>query len=466
MGKQNLLLLTDSYKLSHYKQYPANTSNVYSYFESRAGAKYKTTTFFGLQYYLYKYLVGRVVTRGDIEVAANIAKTHFNSDALFYKEGWEYILKEHDGHLPISIKAVPEGTKVPESNVMMTIENTDPNCWWLPNYLETLLVMLWYPSTVATTSGHVRDLIKLGLEETGDIAGLPFKLHDFGFRGSTSVESAGIGGLAHLVNFMGTDTIAALTTGMEYYDSGCAGFSIPASEHSTITSWGEDGELEAFRNMLKQYPTGLVACVSDSFDITAACSDLWGTKLKDEVLAREGCLVVRPDSGDIVPTVLHVLDTLGEKFGTYENDKGYRTLNDKVRVIQGDGCTPETISQVVRNMVREKWSVDNIAFGMGGGLLQRLDRDTQRFAFKCSSVVVDGKERDVYKRPATDPTKNSKRGRLALVREDGQLTTIREEDLGNREDHLKEVFRDGEILITEEWGNIRDRAAGLAPVSA
>lgn len=457
--EDNIILMTDSYKLSHYKQYPQGTKNVYSYFESRVGATFPYTVFFGLQYFLRKYLSGRVVTKQKIEQAAAITAMHMGSErGTFNREGWEYIEEKYNGFLPIRIKAVPEGTKVPTGNVMMTIEALDPKCYWLVNYLETLLVQVWYPSTVATISNVVRNVIENGLETSGDVAGLPFKLHDFGFRGVSSVESAGLGGLAHLVNFMGTDTLAAITTGMEFYDSGVCGFSIPASEHSTITSWGEAGEVDAFRNMLTQYPTGLVACVSDSFDIDRACTELWGRELKAEVLGRDGVLVVRPDSGEIVPMVLNVLNRLGAEFGTYRNEKGYSVLNDKVRVIQGDGCTPETIQNVVDAMLRNGWSIDNIAFGMGGGLLQKVDRDTQRFAFKCSSITINGEEVDVWKRPASDPTKNSKRGRLKLVYTDrGGYNTVRADAPGH--DVLHTVFERGEVTRLDTLDDIRKRAA-------
>lgn len=460
MDAENIILLTDSYKLSHYKQYPPATSEVYSYFESRVGAEYPETVFFGLQYLMRKFLNGQVVTRERIEVAANLARIHMGEvDGAFNREGWEHILNKHNGRLPIEIKAVPEGTRVPTGNVMMTIRNTDPECYWLPNYLETLLVQVWYPSTVATLSHQAREVIKDGLIRSGgDLGGLPFKLHDFGFRGVSSVDSAGIGGLAHLVNFMGTDTLAALQCGIEYYDSGVCGFSIPASEHSTITSWGREGEVDAFRNMLTSYPTGLVACVSDSFDIDKACSEYWGTELKDEVLNREGTVVVRPDSGDIVPMVLNVLTRLREKFGGYETDKGYRVLVDQIRVIQGDGCSLETITQVVDAMVQNNWSIDNIAFGMGGGLLQKVDRDTQRFAFKCSNIVIDGEDREVFKQPASDPTKNSKRGRLKLIYTDKEGYKTVEESGPDNDDILKTVFRDGEVTRLWTFDDVRGRA--------
>ena len=462
----NIILLTDSYKLSHYKQYPEGTENVYSYFESRVGANMPYTVFFGLQYFLRRYLTGRVVTKEKIEQAAAVAAMHMGSETgTFNREGWEYIEQKYNGFLPIRIKAVPEGTKVPTGNVMLTIEALDPKCFWLVNYLETLLVQVWYPCTVATISHGVRQTIQKGLEVTGgDMNGLPFKLHDFGFRGVSSVESAGVGGLAHLVNFQGGDTLAAIGCGMEYYDSGMCGFSIPASEHSTITSWGKDHEVDAFRNMLQKYPTGLVACVSDSFDIDHACSELWGNELKDEVLSRDGTLVVRPDSGEIVPMVLNVLRRLWDAFGGITNKQGFRTLHDKVRVIQGDGCTPETIRQIIDAMVSHQWSINNIAFGMGGGLLQKVDRDTQRFAFKCSSVTVNGEEREVFKQPKSDPAKNSKAGRLKLVEfEDGTIVTVGVNQLPSQDDKLVTVFERGEVKRLYTFDEVRSLAAQSLP---
>ena len=459
----NIILLTDSYKLSHYKQYPQGTNTVFSYFESRVGANYPYTVFFGLQYFIRRYLQGQVVTQEKLEQAAAVARIHMGDAAgTFNREGWQYIIDKYNGFLPIRIRAVPEGLRVPTGNVLMTIENTDPKCFWLTNFLETLLVQVWYPTTVATQSNYCREMILEALEKTGTPALVDFKLHDFGFRGVSSVESAGIGGLAHLVNFKGTDTIAALGVGMEYYDAGMAGFSIPASEHSTITSWGEANEVDAYRNMLTQYPNGLMACVSDSFDISRACTELWGKELKEEVLKRNGVLVVRPDSGEIVSSVLNVLTRLGDAFGTYTNEKGYRVLNDKVRVIQGDGCTPETIKAVINAMIAAGWSLDNVAFGMGGGLLQKVDRDTQRFAFKCSAIQQNGQWRDVFKRPKSDPTKNSKGGRITLVEDKttGEMRTIRMEDFSAHgcTDLMRTVFENGEFTHLDVFDNIRRRA--------
>ena len=442
--QNNILLLTDSYKLSHYKQYPSGTSHIYSYFESRGG-KFEQVTFFGLQYLLKEYLAGEVVTQAKIDQAAKLYAAHFGSETLFNREGWQYILEKYQGRLPIRIKAVAEGAVIPTHHVLMTVENTDPKCYWLSNFLETLLVQLWYPCTVATTSKAVRSLILSYLEKTGDPSLIDFKLHDFGFRGVSSVESAGIGGAAHLVNFMGTDTVTALTFIQEYYQpDSMFGFSIPAAEHSTITSWKQEGELEAYRNMLDQYPEGLVAVVSDSYDVYHACEKLWGEALKEKILARNGTLVVRPDSGVPKDVVLKVTEILGEKIGYTINEKGYKVLVPQIRVIQGDGVNYESIGEILENLAVNGWSADNITFGMGGALLQKVHRDTQKFAFKCSCATVDGQDRLVFKDPITDHGKKSKKGRLKLTLKDNEYHTVNLDEEG--EDLLVTVFENGEIL--------------------
>ncbi|MBS0204987.1 MAG: nicotinate phosphoribosyltransferase [Planctomycetes bacterium] len=450
----NICWLTDSYKVSHYKQYPPGTTRVYSYFESRSGSVHPATTFFGLQYWLKQYLVGPVVTQQKIDEAEELFNLHFGGQ-VFNRAGWEYIFRTHGGLLPIEIKAVPEGTVVGESNVLMTVENTDPKLFWLTNYLESLLVQVWYPSTVATQSRAMKSVILRSLEQTGDPGQIDFKLHDFGFRGVTCPEQAAMGGAAHLVNFRGTDTVAGLVLLRKFYAEPVAGFSIPAAEHSTITSWGRDHEVEACRNMLTQYPTGLVATVSDSYDIFNCCANIWGGVLKQDVLARDGVLVVRPDSGYPPTVVVQVLQILGEKFGVTVNAKGYKVLHPKVRVIQGDGIDFKMLGLILAAMQTSGWSADNIAFGSGGGLLQKLNRDTQRFAFKCSSATVNGEERDVFKQPMTDAGKKSKSGRLKLVRSeaDGRLTTVPIAD--PRPDELQFVYRNGELLLNQSLHEIR-----------
>ena len=457
----NFLLRTDSYKFTHWKQYPPGTTRIYSYLESRGGM-FPATVFFGLQYYLKAYLQGPRFTASDIETADQFCRQHFGAD-LFNRDGWRRLLEKYGGCLPVRIKAVAEGTVVPTHNVLVTIENTDPEFPWLPNYLETLLLKVWYPTTVATLSREIKKIIGGFLERTGDPSLLPFKLHDFGYRGVSSEETAALGGAAHLVNFQGTDTVAGIVLLQDiYHVTGMPAHSIPASEHSTMTAWGKEHEVDAYRNMLTSYPTGLVACVSDSYNIFNACEKIWGELLKPDVMHRQGTLVIRPDSGDPIQVLAKVFDILGEKFGYETNTKGYRVLPPCVRVIQGDGVNMFTIQNMLYQLAKfHGWSADNIAFGMGGALLQQLNRDTQKFAFKSSAAKVDGQWRPVFKDPITDPGKNSKKGRLALVEpKPGDFQTIEEVsgDTFEAEDQLLTVFENGEVK--REWGldEIRKRA--------
>jgi nicotinamide phosphoribosyltransferase len=459
----NLLLRTDSYKFTHWKQYPPGTEQVYSYFESRGG-KWPEVVFFGLQYYVKKYLEGPVVTRQAIDEAEEMVGRHFGDKSLFNRRGWEYLLWTHEGRLPLLIRAVPEGTPVPTHNVLMTVENTDPVCYWLPNYVETLLVQVWYGSTVATQSREMRKLVLKYLERTGDPSLIDFKVHDFGFRGVSSVESAGVGGAAHLVSFRGTDTFEGIVVARDYYGEPMAGFSIPAAEHSTITAWGQSHEADAMRNMLEQYPRGTIAVVSDSYDVFQACEKIWGEALRERVLGRDGCVVIRPDSGDPATVLVtgrpNVLGILAERFGYTVNAKGYKVLDPHVRLIQSDGVNYEMLDYLLYAMQEAGFSADNIAFGSGGGLLQQLNRDTLKFAFKCAAVVVDGQEREVFKNPVTDHGKRSKSGRMKLVKAEGPhgptLETVRLDQPGD--DQLVEVFRDGRITKDWSFAEIRQRA--------
>ncbi len=457
----NFLLRTDSYKFTHWKQYPPKTTGIYSYLESRGGM-FARTVFFGLQYYLKAYLEGPRFTPADVEDADAFCRRHFAND-LFHRSGWMRLYEKHGGNLPVRIKAVPEGTIVPVQNVLVTIENTDPEFPWLTNYLETLLLKVWYPVTVATLSWEIKNIIRDFLERTGDPSLLPFKLHDFGYRGVSSEESAAIGGAAHLINFLGTDTVAGIKLLEKYYGAAdMAGFSIPASEHSTITAWEREHELDAYRNMLDAYPSGLVACVSDSYDVFNACETLWGEALKSKIVNRDGVLVIRPDSGDPVPVLTRVLDILGNKFGYQTNAKGYRVLPPYIRVIQGDGVNIFTIQNTLYQLSKfSGWSADNLAFGMGGALLQQLNRDTQKFAFKCSAARIDGKWRPVYKDPVTDSGKHSKRGHLALIEpEPGEFQTIENVDPeSHTEDRLVTVFENGKVLVNDDLASIRGRVS-------
>jgi nicotinamide phosphoribosyltransferase len=451
----SIILNTDSYKVSMWKQYPEGTEYVYSYIESRGG-KYDRTEFLGVQA-LAKELA-KPITQEDIDLADRIWSAHGEP---FNKAGWQYILDVHNGRLPIRIRAAKEGLIIPTKNVLCTIENTDPNCFWLTTWVETAaLRAIWYPTTVGTTSWHIKQEILNYLEKSGDPSTIGFKLHDFGARGVSSQESAAIGGAAHLVNFMGTDTISGVLYAMDVYGADISGYSIPAAEHSTITSWGRENEVDAYRNMVKQFGGAgkIVAVVSDSYDIYEACK-MWGTELKDEVVNSGATIVIRPDSGDPVVVVPKMLRILGERFGFTVNEKGYKVLNN-VRVIWGDGINSVSLSSILRCVVDVAgWSADNIAFGMGGGLLQQCDRDTLKFAMKCSSIGIKASAfgklewRDVFKDPATDPGKTSKKGRVTLFRNEMYEYYTGVEDW--MVDELKTYFENGEVKFTQTFEEVR-----------
>lgn len=370
----NFLLNTDSYKTSHWVQYPPQTEYISSYIEPRGGI-FPETVFFGLQAFLKEYL-SAPVTQADIDEAEIMLAAH---GVPFNRAGWQYILDVHNGYLPLQIDAVAEGSVVDNKNVLVQVVNTDPQCYWLVSYLETaLLRAVWYPSTVASLSYACKKIIRAALEKSADsLAGLPFKLHDFGSRGASSLETAALGGLAHIVNFAGTDTLSSLVAASRWYGmtkaDQMAAFSIPAAEHSTITSWGRDGEVDAYRNMLKQFggPGKIVAVVSDSYDLWQAIDKLWGDVLKQDVQNAGGTLVIRPDSGDPVKVVREALIRLSERFGYSINQKGYKVLPDCVRLIQGDGINPVSLQHILDAIMQAGFSADNLAFGMGGACYSR-----------------------------------------------------------------------------------------------
>ena len=392
----------------------------------------------------------------DIDEAEEIVLEHGEP---FYRGGWEYIVKKYGGRLPIRIKSVLEGSVIPGGNILLDVENTDPNSQWLTDFVETLLVRgVWYPTTVATNSYKIKKLILNYLIRNGDPNGINFKLHDFGARSVSSRESAGIGGLAHIVNFEGTDTPIALAYARKFYHKKKAAFSIPAMQHSTVTSWGRDNEVDAYRNMLRLYakPGSHVACVSDSYDIYNACDKIWGVELKDEVIESGATVIIRPDSGNPVEVNLKCAQILDARFGSTINSKGYKVLNN-VRLIQGDGVCYEVIDRILHTLEVNGFSADNIAFGMGSKLLQEVARDDYNFAMKCSSIQINSVQRDVFKDPITDPGKTSKRGRLQLIKDEvGNYQTVPERPWNRNE--LVTIYENGELLVDETLDTIRARA--------
>ena len=455
-----VIIDSDSYKTSHDRQLPPSATRVFSYLESRGG-QFDDQVMFGLQYIIKRYLTGVVVTHQQIDMAKAIIESHMGSPKAFNEAGWRYIVDHCGGRLPLRISAIPEGTRISAHNALVTVVNTDPNCYWLVNYMETALMRVWYPITVATLSRNIRTVLERYLELTGSPELIDFMLQDFGSRGSTSSESASIGGAAHLVNFKGSDTMVAIPFLMKYYGATTMpAFSVPASEHSTITSWGRLRETEAYRNLLTLYPTGVVSIVSDSYDIFNACDVIYGQMLHDVIMQRDGVLVIRPDSGDIIPTMLRILEILGRRFGTTVNSKGYRVLPPQVRVLQGDGMNYNTIQLLCRALMDAGWSLDNIAcFGMGGKLLQGVDRDTLKFAFKCCAIEVDGVWMPVYKDPITDPGKTSKQGIVYVLLNGNRYETYTKLTLDPvAEDQLIPVFENGDILKKYTLDQIRANA--------
>jgi len=343
----------------------------------------------------------------------------------------------------------------------MTVENTDPNCWWVTNHLETLLCHVWSSSTVGTLSYFVKSIIKNHLRDTSDYGehfpGLDFMLHDFGFRGVSSTESAGIEGAAHLINFKGTDTIVAMEFAMDYYnaDPSTLAFSVPATEHSIMTSLGKEGEIDLIKGLIKQFPKGILSVVSDSYDIDNCVDNIYGKVLREDILSRDGKFVVRPDSGDPVTSVLKILKSLYESFGGTVNNKGFKVLNPKVGLLWGDGLDYVKINQIFTDMKSKGWSAENLVCGMGGGLLQQINRDTQRFAFKSSYQERKGKGYDIYKSPK-DGSKASKRGRLKLCHDHTGYFTVPES--WPTKDLLETVFEDGALIRDMSFEEVRKKS--------
>ncbi|HEX3771768.1 MAG TPA: nicotinate phosphoribosyltransferase [Polyangiaceae bacterium] len=462
---ENPITDTDSYKASHWTQYPPGVTSMYSYFESRGG-RYGHSVFFGLQY-LLRGALSRPITRSHVDDAARFFEAHGEP---FNRDGWEHIVDRYAGRLPVRIRAVPEGTVVPAGNVLFDVELAapDPKAFWVVSWLETMLVRLWYPCTVATLSRHCKETILAALQASADdpAGEIPFKLHDFGSRGGSSEETIRIGGAAHLVNFLGSDTVEGVRLANRYYDAPMAGFSIPAAEHSTITMWGREREEDAYANFVQRYlvdrvvPAGapkIAACVSDSYDVFRAIEELWcGPRLLPMIRASGGKLVIRPDSGDPITVLLRCLEVLERKVGMAKNTKGYKVLPPYLGLIQGDGINDQSLGEILRAVTDRGYSASNLGFGMGGGLLQQVNRDTQKYAFKCAAALVDGTWVDVSKSPATDMGKRSKRGHQALVREGAGYQTVR----GPRaDDLLVPVFESGVVLKTYDLETVRANAA-------
>jgi nicotinamide phosphoribosyltransferase len=467
----NCILDTDSYKFSHNLQYPDGMTVMMSYLESRGG-QWDVCTLFGLQYMVHAYLAKKF-THADVDAAQKFADLH---GVPFNLEGWLHVLNEYDGMLPVRVRAIPEGTIVPVKNVILTVECRDPKCFWITNWLETMLARVWYPSTIAISSRELKRewLNYLHLSADAPEVEVAFKHHDFGARGVTSQEQAMLGGAAHLLSFLGSDTVAGIMMANHYYDCEMAGFSIPATEHSTMTVWGRDGEKAAIKQWIqrtlvdRKVPEGMPkvsACVADSYDVYKFAETLCEPDIVEMLQNCGGTLVVRPDSGNPIEVMTRLFNIFQAKLpeGSVTcNSKGFKLLPPWLRLIWGDGIDRDSMRSILYTMVELKhWSASNFAFGSGGGLLQAINRDTQKFAFKCCYAEIDGKPVDVRKDPVTDPGKRSKAGRLDLVREgDGFKTVVLDHDVDvHPESVLVDVFDHGIIKFHTTFEDVRRRMA-------
>ena len=459
----SILLATDCYKLNHQVQYKPGTNKVYSYLCPRSDKYFDRCVFFGLQYYLKEYLA-QEITHDDAHQFVDACQRITGScpDQMI-----ENVFRLADlGYWPLEIKAIPEGTVIPVKNAVLTMTNTLPEFFWCVGFVESLLLKVWYPMTVATTSMAYRQVVDRLFDETGE--GLrDFAVHDFGYRSDSSEEGAAISGAAHLLSFRGSDTIPAFPFIQEYYDSETLLYespmlSVPATEHSVMCSYGPEGEMEAFERMLDLYPTGIVSIVSDTYSIWDVCTKILPA-LKDRILARDGKVVIRPDSGfppDIIcgrdgsPGSLEeykgVLRLLDEEFGHTINSKGYKELNPKIGLIYGDGMYLDRYKETLIRMKTMGYAANNLVIGCGG-ILRQGTRDTLGMALKATYVEQDGKPVEIYKAPVTDTKKHSHRGLMAVYNPVHApiFTVDRVTAEAEKKGILQTVFKDG--VVTKDW---------------
>jgi nicotinamide phosphoribosyltransferase len=471
------ILNADTYKATHWTFEHPDFENSYGYIEARRGGEFSYVQFLGLQYAL-RYFLMQQVTLAMIDEAEVELTAH---GIPFNRTAWERVVDVHNGYIPVRVRALPEGVVVGQGCVLVTVESTDPELAGMAAYVETMLLRaVHYPTTIATRSLRWWKMMNHYYTETGE-APADFALVDFGARGAHSTEAAALGGMAHLVNFQVTDNLMGIRFAKHAYPTdSMPGFSIPATEHSVTTSWGRDNEKAFFERILaihgdKAMPDGSrfpVSVVIDTYDQDEAIK-MWLSPeseggLLDRLKQSNMRVVLRPDSGDPIVNVIHVLELAGKLVGTQTNDKGYRVLPDYVRVIQGDGINEDSLRRIMARAAYHTWSMDNLVFGSGGGLLvHQAERDTHRFAMKTSEVTIAGSTMAVQKTVATDPSKASKAGRFKVVQPEpgGTLLTYSDNTgLGidpweGQADWLNLVYENGQLHNQQSWEEVRLRSA-------
>ena len=480
-------VLKDFYKVDHRRQYPEGTELVFSNFTNRGsrlnGIDY--TVFFGLQYFVKRYLIEdwteNFFDQPKDEVIARYKRRIDNAlgpDSVPV----EHLEQLHDfGELPIHIMALPEGSKVPIGVPPLVIFNTMPWAFWLPNYLETILsCIIWQPSTNATIAHEYRTRFVDWAEQTGcDPELTQFQGHDFSFRGMPGLEAACMSGAAHLLSFTGSDTIPAIDFLEQYYnadsDNELVGCSVPATEHSVMCMGTKEDEINTFRRLMNLYPTGILSVVSDTWDYWKVLTEIL-PELKEEILARDGKLVVRPDSSPKTPYEILVGDSeaepgshefkgtvelLWDLFGGTVTEKGYKVLDSHIGVIYGDSITLDLADRVNRGLAAKGFASINWVAGIGSYTYQYNTRDTFGSAIKATYGVVNGEEREIFKDPKTDSgTKKSARGLLAVYKDipDGEYYLQQQvswHDVMHCE--FESVFLNGDLTRNETLAEIRGR---------
>ncbi|MFP9115769.1 nicotinate phosphoribosyltransferase [Flavobacterium sp. RHBU_3] len=482
----NPLLLTDGYKTDHRRQYPDNTTLVYSNWTPRKSRieGIEEVVFFGLQYFIKKYIIEEFersfFSRPKDEVVARYAR-RINNYLGENNVGTAHIAALHDlGYIPMVFKALPEGTAVPMRVPMFTMYNTLPEFFWLTNYFETLLsAVVWLPCTSATLAKRYRTLLDAYAAETSSVPEfVSWQGHDFSMRGMGGIDAAITSAAAHLLSFTGTDTIPAIDFLEEYYnansDTELVGGSVAATEHSVMCMGTTEGEFETFKRLICDiYPKGIVSIVSDTWDLWKVLTD-YLPRLKDTIAARNGKVVIRPDSGDPVDILCGnpngtteaerkgVVELLWDTFGGSTNSKGYKELIPQIGAIYGDSINVDRATRICERLKQKGFASTNVVLGIGSYTYQYNTRDTFGFAMKATYGEVNGEGREIFKDPVTDDgTKKSAKGLMKIVKENNTYTLIDqvswdEENTGE----LKEVFRDGKLLIDQSLAEIRAKVLG------
>lgn len=487
----NPLLLTDGYKVDHRRQYPTGTTLVYSNWTPRKSRLegVDEVVFFGLQYFIKKYILedfeNHFFKQPKEKVLAQYER-RINNYLGENQVGTKHIADLHDlGYIPMVIKALPEGAIIPMKVPMFTMYNTLPDFFWLTNYFETLVsAMVWMPCTSATLARQYRLILDKFANETSSAPEfVDWQGHDFSMRGMAGIEASLISAMGHLTSFTGTDTIPAIELLEDYYgadsDRELIGGSVSATEHSVMCMGTIEDEIGTFRRLICEvYPKGIVSIVSDTWDLWKVLTN-YLPQLKEEILGREGKVVIRPDSGDPVDIICGnpngktdherkgVVELLWETFGGQTNEKGFKELDPHIGAIYGDSITTARATQICERLKAKGFASTNVVLGIGSYTYQYNTRDTFGFAMKATYGEVNGVGREIFKAPITDDgTKKSAKGLMKVEKSNG-VYTLRDQVSWEEEQEgeLKEIFRDGKLLIDQSLAEIRERVKESTIVS-